>query len=72
MTKNPKFWHAYLEQHAKEIYGSHLLGVEALAAAFIIRHGIDPEEAEVVTTFDQGTLTWRSHIERKKRGNITR
>lgn len=66
-----KFWRAYMQQHASAVYGMHLGRTEELAAAFIARHGIDPDEAEVVTRFDDATMTWTSTIERKRHGKRT-
>lgn len=58
----------YLSDFTRRVYGAHLGKVEELAAAFIARYGCDPAEAEVVTHFNEGTMTWTSHIERRRRG----
>lgn len=67
MSDNP-FITEYLRDFTRRVYGMHLGKTEELAAAFIARHGCDPDEAEVVTHFDEATMTWTSHIERIKRG----
>ncbi len=60
------FEEAYLKQHMKRAYNAHLNKTEDVAAAFMSRHGVDPTEAIVVTTFDEETLTWTTRIERSK------
>ena len=64
-----QFWNAYLRMYAEHELGLHMRNTHEVAAAFIARHGFEPEEAEVVTTFDEATTTWRSHIERRKHGS---
>lgn len=63
-----KMMRAYMQEHARRVYGMHLGRTEELAAAFIARHGLEPEDATVVTKFDAATMTWKSWIERRKRG----
>ncbi len=69
MTEHNQFIKAYLDDFAKRVYNMHLTQVEDLAAAFIARYGCDPEDAEVVTHYDEDTMTWTSHMERRRRGS---
>jgi len=67
VISNP-FINEYLRDFTRRVYGMHLGKTEELAAAFIARYGCDPADAEVVTHFDEQTMTWTSKIERSKRG----
>ena len=64
--RNNRFKQSYLKQHMRRAYNSHLKKVEDVAAAFMSRHGIDPDDAMVVTKFDDETMTWTTRIERSR------
>lgn len=63
-----QFIHEYLRDFTRRVYGIHIEKTEELAAAFIARYGCDPDDACVVTHFDEDGMTWTSHIDRRKRG----
>lgn len=71
MNGEPSFYAAYKKACMEQAHAAHLNDACDLAAAFLVRYGIDPEDAEVVTVVDEETMTWRSHIERKRRGVTT-
>ena len=71
MKERDKFFKAYIQDYARRVYGMHNAQVEEVCVAFISRHGFDPADAKVVTHFDDTTMTWTSHIERRRRGSNT-
>jgi hypothetical protein len=64
---------AFMREVAAKVGLNHLRHVDELAAAFMARHRIDPDEAEVETQMEQGDNgpIWRTRIVRRGHGSKT-
>jgi hypothetical protein len=70
-----EFTRKFVEGHMRRMGMAHAERAEELVAAFMVRHGIDPTDARVVTEHRQhedGTMTLTTHIERKPHGTKRR